>query len=92
MLMSLFSLATALEDPFDESSPDTLSFFEVKDHILFVSHMSNITVLYIMYLTPNGQLWYSACHCILIRQSVKRGLTIGLGRVGADWTLLHVCS
>jgi hypothetical protein len=37
MLMTLVNLATSLEDPFDPTMPDVLSFAEARDQILYVS-------------------------------------------------------
>jgi hypothetical protein len=38
--MVLIDIATAMEDPFDDTSIDTLSLFEVLDHIAAVSWVS----------------------------------------------------
>jgi hypothetical protein len=45
MLTSLLTLATCLEDPFEDSAPDAISVYEARDHVEFVSDWRAHTLL-----------------------------------------------
>ncbi len=64
LLASLLTLATNMEDPFDDGSPDMLSFYEAKDHILFVSAKCGVSLDKVaLFMSVSGSV---ECHYSLV--------------------------
>jgi len=89
MLMSLLSLATSLEDPFDEAAVDAVSFAEARDHILFVGAPHGRACLpCLLCLIGGGQGPHPVCGC-----PTRQGAACPRSCRGCRWRLrMRLCS